>query len=208
MPSGSVGWSPGGVRERPNRHAWKACVGKLTVGSNPTPSAKKCFEKNVIGVEMGEGADAPALSDHDLMGLALEQARLAGEKGEVPIGAVVVIDGKVVARRHNEREQSQDPTSHAELLAVRDAAAAVGSWRLENATVVVTLEPCAMCAGLMVKARVGRVGFGARSYANGACGSLYHLGSDPRLNHEFETTSDVRVEECSELLSSYFAGLR
>jgi tRNA(Arg) A34 adenosine deaminase TadA len=157
---------------------------------------------------MGEAVDAPALSDHDLMGLALEQARLAGEQGEVPIGAVVVIDGKVVARRHNEREQSQDPTSHAELLAVRDAAAAVGSWRLENATVVVTLEPCAMCAGLMVNARVGRVVFGAPSYENGACGSLYHLGSDPRLNHEFTTTSDVRVEECSELLSSYFAGLR
>ena len=157
---------------------------------------------------MGEAVDVPELSDHDLMGLALEQARIAGEQGEVPIGAVVVIDGKVVARRHNEREQSQDPTSHAELLAVRDAAAAVGSWRLENATVVVTLEPCAMCAGLMVNARVGRIVFGARSYENGACGSLYHLGSDPRLNHEFTTTSDVRVEECSELLSSYFASLR
>ena len=157
---------------------------------------------------MGDAVDAPALSDHDLMGLALEQARLAGKKGEVPIGAVVVIDGKVVAQRHNEREQSQDPTSHAELLAVRDAAAAVGSWRLENATVVVTLEPCAMCAGLMVNARVGRVVFGARSYENGACGSLYQLGSDPRLNHEFVTVADVRAEECSELLSTYFAGLR
>ena len=157
---------------------------------------------------MGEAVDVPELSDHDLMGLALEQARIAGEQGEVPIGAVVVIDGKVVARRHNEREQSQDPTSHAELLAVRDAAAVVGSWRLENATVVVTLEPCAMCAGLMVNARSVRVVFGARSYENGACGSLYHLGSDPRLNHEFTTTSDVRVEECSELLSSYFASLR
>ena len=119
-----------------------------------------------------------------------------------------MIDGKVVARRHNEREQSQDPTSHAELLAVRDAASAIGSWRLENATVVVTLEPCAMCAGLMVNARVGRVVFGARSYENGACGSLYQLGSDPRLNHEFVTVADVRADECSELLSSYFAGLR
>ena len=162
---------------------------------------------------MGVATDIPESSDHglsdfDLMGLALEEARLAGEQGEVPIGAVVVIDGKVVARRHNEREQSQDPTSHAELLAVRDAAAAIGSWRLENATVVVTLEPCAMCAGLMVNARVGRVVFGARSYENGACGSLYQLGSDPRLNHEFVTIADVRAEECSELLSTYFAGLR
>lgn len=157
---------------------------------------------------MGDAGTSPELSDHELMGLAIDEARRAGEQGEVPIGAVVVIDGNVVARRHNEREQSQDPTSHAELLAVRDAAAAIGSWRLENATVVVTLEPCAMCAGVMVNARVARVVFGARSYENGACGSLYHLGSDPRLNHEFETVSDVRAEECSALLSSYFADLR
>lgn len=157
---------------------------------------------------MGDAGTSPELSDHELMGLAIDEARRAGEQGEVPIGAVVVIDGTVVARRHNEREQSQDPTSHAELLAVRDAAAAIGSWRLENATVVVTLEPCAMCAGVMVNARVARVVFGARSYENGACGSLYHLGSDPRLNHEFETVSDVRAEECSALLSSYFADLR
>jgi tRNA(Arg) A34 adenosine deaminase TadA len=157
---------------------------------------------------MGVADDTSELSDHDLMGLAIDEARVAAEQGEVPIGAVVVIDGKVVARRHNEREQTQDPTSHAELLAVRDASAAVGSWRLENATVVVTLEPCAMCAGLMINARVGRVIFGARSFENGACGSLYQLGSDPRLNHEFETVSDVRADECSELLSAYFSDLR
>ena len=157
---------------------------------------------------MGVADDTSELSDHDLMGLAIDEARVAAEQGEVPIGAVVVIDGKVVARRHNEREQTQDPTSHAELLAVRDASAAVGSWRLENATVVVTLEPCAMCAGLMINARVGRVVFGARSFENGACGSLYQLGSDPRLNHEFETVSDVRADECSELLSAYFSDLR
>ena len=160
----------------------------------------------------GAPAGAPAApsepTDVELMGLALEEARLAGEQGEVPIGAVVMIDGEVVARRHNEREQSQDPTAHAELLAVRDAAAVVGSWRLQHATVVVTLEPCAMCAGAMVNARVGRVVFGARSLENGACGSLYQLGADPRLNHEFVTTADVRAEECSALLSTYFAGLR
>jgi tRNA(Arg) A34 adenosine deaminase TadA len=146
--------------------------------------------------------------DREHMGLALEQARAAAAIGEVPIGAVVVIDGRVVASRHNQREQLQDPTAHAELLAIRDAAAAVGSWRLEDATVIVTLEPCAMCAGTMVNARVARVVFGARSLDNGACGSLYHLGSDPRLNHEFDTTADVRAEECGELLSTYFAGLR
>jgi len=142
------------------------------------------------------------------MELALEEARAAAVAGEVPIGAVVVINGEVVARRHNQREELQDPTAHAELLAIRDAAAAVGSWRLDDATVVVTLEPCAMCAGTMVNARVGRLVFGARSLENGACGSLYQLGSDPRLNHEFVTIADVRAEECSELLSSYFAGLR
>ena len=144
----------------------------------------------------------------DCMGLAIEEARAAGDSGEVPIGAVVVIDGQVVARRHNEREQSQDPTAHAELLAIRDAAAAIGSWRLENATVFVTLEPCAMCAGAMVNSRIGHLVFGARSLENGACGSLYQLGSDPRLNHEFTTTADIRADECGELLSSYFSGLR
>lgn len=147
-------------------------------------------------------------SDAELMGLAIEEATAAGARGEVPIGAVVVIDGVVVARRHNQREELQDPTAHAELLAIRDAAAAIGSWRLENATVVVTLEPCAMCAGTMVNARIGRVVFGARSLDNGACGSLYQLGADPRLNHEFAVTADVRGEECSRLLSDYFAGLR
>ncbi|MEX1217706.1 MAG: tRNA adenosine(34) deaminase TadA [Acidimicrobiales bacterium] len=162
---------------------------------------------------MGVADDTPhpsghELSDFELMGVALEEAHLAAEEGEVPIGAVVVLDGMIIARRHNQREQTQDPTAHAELLAVRDAAAAVGSWRLDHATVVVTLEPCAMCAGLMVNARVGRVVFGARSYESGACGSLYQLGSDPRLNHEFETKSDVRAEECSQLLSDYFANLR
>ena len=146
--------------------------------------------------------------DHELMGLALEEARAAAEHGDVPIGALVVIDGLVVARRHNERERLQDPPAHAEVLAIRDAAAAVGSWRLERATVIVTLEPCAMCAGTMVNARVERLVFGARSLDNGACGSLYHLGSDPRLNHEFSTTADVRAGECGELLSTYFAGLR
>lgn len=148
------------------------------------------------------------LDDHALMGLALDEARAAAAAGEVPIGAVVVIDGEVVARRHNMREELQDPTAHAELLAIRDAAAAIGSWRLAEATVVVTLEPCAMCAGTMVNARVARLVFGARSLDNGACGSLYQLGSDPRLNHEFVTVADVRAEECGELLSAYFARLR
>jgi tRNA(adenine34) deaminase len=146
--------------------------------------------------------------DAELMGLALDEARSALDHGDVPIGAVVVIDGIVVARRHNERELTGDPTAHAEVLALRDAAAAVGSWRLTGATMAVTLEPCPMCAGALVNARVERLVFGARNLDAGAAGSLYHLGSDPRLNHEFVTTVDVRADECAALLTAFFADRR
>ncbi|GJM38593.1 MAG: tRNA-specific adenosine deaminase [Acidimicrobiales bacterium] len=142
------------------------------------------------------------------MGLAIDEARLAEEHGDVPVGALVVVDGAVVARRHNEREATNDPTAHAELLAVRDAAEALGSWRLEGATVVVTLEPCPMCAGALQQARVARVVYGAADMKAGACGSLYSLGSDPRLNHEFETVHGVRAEECASLLTDFFATRR
>jgi tRNA(adenine34) deaminase len=148
------------------------------------------------------------LDDAELMGLALAEARAALDHGDVPIGAVVVVDGVVVARRHNERELTGDPTAHAEILAMRDAAAALGSWRLEGATLYVTLEPCPMCAGGLVNARVSRLVFGARNLDAGAAGSLYHLGSDPRLNHEFTTTADVRGDECAVLLTAFFAARR
>jgi tRNA(adenine34) deaminase len=148
------------------------------------------------------------LDDAELMGLALAEARAALDHGDVPIGAVVVVDGVVVSRRHNERELTGDPTAHAEILAMRDAAAALGSWRLEGATLYVTLEPCPMCAGALVNARVSRLVFGARNLDAGAAGSLYHLGADPRLNHEFATTVDVRAEECAALLTTFFAGRR
>ena len=148
------------------------------------------------------------LDDHELMGLAIEEAKRATEHGDVPVGALVVIDGHIVAQRHNEREATNDPTAHAELLAVRDAAEATGSWRLSDATVVVTLEPCPMCAGALQQARVGRVVFGAADMKAGACGSLYHLGSDPRLNHEFQTTQGVRGDECARLLTEFFAARR
>lgn len=148
------------------------------------------------------------LSDDDLMGLALEEAEAATEHDDVPVGAVVVIDGEVVARRHNERELTGDPTAHAELLAIRDAAAATGSWRLDGATIVVTLEPCPMCAGAIVQSRMARVVFGAADMKAGAVGSLYHLGQDPRLNHEFETTHNVRAAECAALLTDFFAAKR
>jgi tRNA(adenine34) deaminase len=147
-------------------------------------------------------------TDDELMGLALDEAGRALAHGDVPVGALVVVDGEVVAARHNERELQQDPTAHAEVLALRDAAGALGRWRLADATLVVTLEPCAMCAGALVGARVARVVVGARDLKAGACCSLYGIGSDPRLNHEFELTLDVRADECASLLSAFFAERR
>ena len=120
----------------------------------------------------------------------------------------MIVDGEVIARRHNEREAAQDPTAHAELLAIRDAAAALGTWRLDGATVVVTLEPCPMCAGLLQQARVARVVYGAVDMKAGACGSLYNLGADPRLNHEYEVVAGVRADECAELLTDFFGDRR
>ncbi|WP_334141188.1 tRNA adenosine(34) deaminase TadA [Rhabdothermincola sp.] len=148
------------------------------------------------------------MDDDAAMAIALDEARRAPNHGDVPIGAVVIIGGRVVARRHNEREKLADPTAHAELLALRDAAAALGRWRLEGATMVVTLEPCPMCAGALVNARIGRLVFGAADPKAGACGSLYNLSCDPRLNHEFGLTSGVRAEACAELLTSFFRDRR
>jgi tRNA(adenine34) deaminase len=151
----------------------------------------------------------PVLDDDALMALALEEAALAAGHGDVPIGCVVVVGGAVVARRHNEREHLGDPTAHAEVLALRDAAAAVGDgWRLTDATVVVTVEPCPMCAGAVVAARAARCVFGAPNPEAGSFGSLYHLGADPRLNHEVAVTPGVRAEESAALLASFFASHR
>jgi tRNA(adenine34) deaminase len=145
-----------------------------------------------------------------LMDIALEEARAAIAHGDVPIGAVVarLDDGTVLARRHNERERLQDPTAHAEILALRDAASALGTWRLDDCVLVVTLEPCPMCAGAAIAGRVGVVAFGASDPKAGALGSLYHLGADPRLNHEFPVVDSVRAEECGRLLTDFFAGKR
>ncbi|MCC6437818.1 MAG: nucleoside deaminase [Acidimicrobiales bacterium] len=142
------------------------------------------------------------------MELALTEARLALEHGDVPVGAVVVVDGEVVGRGHNERERRQDPTAHAEVLALQQAAVALGSWRLSEATVVVTLEPCVMCAGALLSARVGRVIFGADDPKAGAAGSLYNVFADPRLNHEIPLRARVRAEECGRLLTDFFEGRR
>ena len=142
------------------------------------------------------------------MAVALEEAALAPSHDDVPVGAVVVVGGEIIARRHNERELTGDPTAHAEVLVLRDAAATSGSWRLDGATLVVTLEPCPMCAGAAVLARIGRLVYGAPDAKAGACGSLYNLCSDPRLNHEIEVVAGVRAEEGGDLLSTFFAARR
>jgi tRNA(adenine34) deaminase len=142
------------------------------------------------------------------MGLALDEAAAAAAHGDVPVGAVVLRDGEVLATRHNERERTGDPTAHAELLALRDAATIVGSWRLDGTTLVVTLEPCPMCAGALVAARVDRVVFGAADPKAGACGSLYNLCVDPRLNHEVDVVPGVRAAEAAALLTAFFGERR
>lgn len=146
--------------------------------------------------------------DEKFMREALAEARAAAAVGEVPIGAVVVRDGEIVARAHNRRELDQDPSAHAEFAAVCAAAQALGRWRLSDCTVYVTLEPCCMCAGLMVNARVGRCVYGASDAKAGALGSLYDLNADSRLNHRFHVTAGVLADECRAVLSNYFAGLR
>ena len=142
------------------------------------------------------------------MALALAEAALALDHDDVPVGAVALFEGRVVASRHNERERLQDPTAHAELLALRDASAAVGDWRLADVTLVVTLEPCPMCAGALVAARLGRLVFGAFDPKAGACGSLYNLCADPRLNHEVEVVPGIRADEAAVLLDRFFADRR
>ena len=143
------------------------------------------------------------------MAIALSEARAAAEAGDVPVGCVVLgPDGDVLAQRHNEREVAGDPTAHAEILALRDAAARLGTWRLAGCTLVVTLEPCPMCAGALVAGRVAKVVFGAADPKAGACGTLYNLCVDPRLNHEVAVVHGVRAEESGDLLTSFFAARR
>ena len=143
------------------------------------------------------------------MGEALVEARLAPGHGDVPIGAVVLgPGGAILARAHNERELVTDPSAHAEVLALRRASAALGSWHLDDCTLVVTLEPCTMCAGALVLARVGRLVFGAYDPKAGAVASLWDVVRDPRLNHRVEVVGGIAAEECGELLRIFFAGHR
>ena len=146
------------------------------------------------------GEDARREEDERWMDVALEEARLAADEGEVPIGAVVVHEGALVSRAHNRREEDADPAAHAEFLAMELAARKLGRWRLTGCTVYVTLEPCLMCAGLMVNARVDRCVYGAPDPKGGALGTLYDVSHDPRLNHEFQVTPGVLQGECAAVL--------
>jgi tRNA(adenine34) deaminase len=139
---------------------------------------------------------------------ALKQAAVAAKKGEVPVGAVVVLDGRVVARAHNQRESKADPTAHAEMIALRRAANRLGGWRLGGCTLYVTLEPCPMCAGAMINARLDAVVFGAYDPKAGCCGTLYDLGSDSRFNHRVKVTGGVMEAACAKMLSDFFRDRR
>ena len=149
-------------------------------------------------------SEADRCSDEKYMRIALQEAGAALDHGDVPVGAVIVHDGVVIARAHNQREQLKDPTAHAEMIALTQAAAALEAWRLTGCTVYVTVEPCVMCAGALVLARVSRLVYGADDPKAGACASLYRIPSDPRLNHGIETASGVLAEECAGLLREFF----
>ena len=139
---------------------------------------------------------------------ALQEAEKAASEGEVPVGAVIVRDGEIIARAHNRTEQAKDPTAHAEILAIRDAAAALGGWRLPGCSMFVTVEPCSMCAGAIVWARIERLYIGAMDPKAGACGSLYNIPCDSRLNHNVEIETGLMGEACSRLMKEFFRKLR
>ena len=148
------------------------------------------------------------MTDAEAMAVALEEATLALDHDDVPVGAVVLVGGNVVEQRHNERELRKDPTAHAEILALQDAAGLLGTWHLDDATLVVTLEPCPMCAGAAVLARINRLVFGAFDPKTGACGSLFNLCADPRLNHEIDVSRGVSAVPAGTLLRDFFANHR
>jgi len=147
-------------------------------------------------------------ADERFIGEAMAEAARAEAAGEVPVGSVIVVGGRIVGRGHNRREEQQDPTAHAELLALQAAAAWLGSWRLVGATCYVTLEPCPMCAGALVLARVERVVYGCDDPKAGAVRTLYQLGDDPRLNHRFEVRAGIRRDACAAQLSGFFRRIR
>ncbi len=142
--------------------------------------------------------------DQKYMKMAIEQAQIAEENGDVPIGSVIVYQNQIIGRAYNQREQLQDPTAHAEIIALTQAAAFLESWRLHDCTIYVTLEPCPMCAGALVLARINRLVYGCDDPKTGAVKSLYNIVQDERLNHRLEVTSGVLSDECSKLLQEFF----
>jgi tRNA(adenine34) deaminase len=148
------------------------------------------------------------MDEEQFMGLALDLAHEAGAAGEVPVGALIVLEGDVVGRGFNQPIGRHDPTAHAEIMALRDAATRLGNYRLPGATLYVTLEPCAMCAGAIMHARIARVVYGARDPKTGAAGSVIDLFSEPRLNHHTSVSGGVLAEQCGSLLSGFFAARR
>jgi len=155
---------------------------------------------NIMGGEI--------IQDKDFMQLALAEARLAYDKGEVPIGAVVAIEGEVIASAHNLRETSNDPTAHAEILALRQASQTMGRWRLSDARLYVTVEPCPMCAGAIMLARLGALVYGADDPKWGAVRTLFEVINHPRLNHKLEVVSGVLADECRQILQEFFRARR
>jgi tRNA(adenine34) deaminase len=143
-------------------------------------------------------------TDERFMRLALDQAKIAEENGDVPIGAVIVHNNQIIGKAYNQREQLKDPTAHAEIIALTQAAAALQSWRLTGCTMYVTLEPCPMCAGALVLARIDRLVYGCDDPKTGACKSLYNIVQDERLNHRLEVTTGVLADDCSRLLQDFF----
>ncbi|HBQ04357.1 MAG: hypothetical protein MB55_04670 [marine actinobacterium MedAcidi-G3] len=148
------------------------------------------------------------MTDDEVMRLALLEAEKAIQHEDVPVGALVIVDDVVIASRHNERQLTGDPTAHAEILALRDAASHLGTWHLDGATLVTTLEPCPMCAGAALNARISRLIFGAHDPKAGAAETLYNLMDDPRLNHQAKVTSGILAAESGEILSRFFAERR
>ena len=146
--------------------------------------------------------------DRRYMRIALDQAKVAEENGDVPIGAVIVHNDTIIAKAYNQREQLQDPTAHAEIIALTQAAAALENWHLNDCTIYVTLEPCCMCAGALVLARIDRLVYGCDDPKTGAVKSLYNIVTDERLNHRIDVTSGVLADECSELLQNFFSTRR
>jgi len=151
---------------------------------------------------------SPDQRDEAFMREALKEAEVAESEGEVPVGAVVVMDGRIVARAHNQRETLKDATAHAEMIAITQAAACAGAWRLSGATMYVTMEPCPMCAGALVLARIDRLVYGCDDPKAGACGSLYNIPGDERLNHRVEVKCAVLADECAGIVSGFFKARR